>query len=439
MRKVVWVFVLLALAGGARAEGMLELYRLALQNDPRFAAARFEHEASRKSTNAAAGALLPSIVANYEATRERQNIISSQTAVIGTGSSEFPIEQWSLTITQPLFKLGAWERLGQAQATERQALAQRVAAQHALMVRVASAYVAVLAAQDNLEFAVAERTSVGQQLQLAKERVARGLATIVNLHDAQARFSQTEAQEVDARSTLDDAQQAMREIVGRQARAFTPLREEMAVTPPEPLQLDVWIDSALKQNPGLEAKRSAAEVAAQEVRKQRAGHAPTVNLVGSYNNRDQGGTLFGGGSHVETRDLTLQLRLPIFEGGQISAVTEEAAFRYDKALQEVEAEARAVDRQTRAAYQGVVAAISRVQALQRGTISQQSALRAKQESYRAGLLTLLAVLDAERDLYFVRRDYAKARYDYVLNRLRLKQATGGLADSDLEAVDRLLK
>lgn len=439
MRTGVCLFFLLALVGSARAEGMLELYRLALQKDPRFAAARFEHEASRKSTTAAAGSLLPSIVANYEATRERQNIISSQTAVIGTGTSEFPIESWSLTITQPLFKLGAWERLGQAQAAERQALAQRVAAQHVLMVRVASAYLAVLAARDNVEFAVAERTSVGQQLQLAKERVARGLATIVNLHDAQARFSQTEAQEVDARSTLDDAQQAMREILGRQPRDFAPLREEMPVVAPDPLQVDEWIDTALRQNPGLEAKRNAAEVSAQEVRKQRAGHAPTVNLVGSYNNRDQGGTLFGGGSHVETRDLTLQLRVPIFEGGQISAVTEEAAYRYDKALQEVEAEARAVDRQTRAAYQGVLAAISRVQALQQGTVSQQSALRAKQESYRAGLLTLLAVLDSERDLYFVRRDYAKARYDYVLNRLKLKQATGTLADADLEAVDRLLK
>jgi outer membrane protein len=430
---------LLALAGGARAEGMLELYRLALKKDPRFAAARFEHEASRKSTNAAAGSLLPSIVANYESTRERQNIISSQTAVISAGSQDFPIENWSLTITQPLFKLGAWERLGQAQAAERQALAQRVAAQHVLMVRVASAYLGVLAAQDSLEFAVAERTAVSQQLQLAKERVARGLATIVNLHDAQARASQTEAQEVEARSTLEDAQQAMREILGQLPRGFMPLREEMPVVPPDPLQVDPWIDTALQQNPGLEAKRQAAEVAAQEVRKQRAGHAPTLNLVGSYNNRDQGGTLFGGGSHVETRDLTLQLRVPIFDGGSINAVTEEAAYRYDKALQEIEAEARAVDRQTRAAHQGVLAAISRVQALQQGTVAQQSALSAKQKSYRAGLLTLLAVLDAERDLNFARRDYAKARYDYVLNRLKLKQANGTLSDADLEAVDRLLK
>jgi outer membrane protein len=307
------------------------------------------------------------------------------------------------------------------------------------MLRVANAYLGVLAAQDNLSFASAERTSIGQQLQLAKERVARGLATIVNLHDAQARFAQTEAQEIDAKNTLDDAQQAMREIIGKVPASFAPVREEIPIARPDPENVAQWIDIALKQNPGLEAKRYAAEVAQQEMRKQRAGYAPTLNLVGTHINRKQGGTLFGGGSHVETTDLSLKLNVPIYEGGLTTAVTEEAALRHSKSLQEVEAEQRAVDRQTRASYLGVVGAVSRVQALQQGVVSQQSSLKAKQESYRSGLLTLLAVLDAERDLYFVRRDYAKARYDYLLNRLRLKQSTGTLADADLESIDRLLK
>jgi outer membrane protein len=432
-------FVALAAATGARAEGMLEIYRLAVQNDPRLAAARFDHEASRKSTRAALAGLLPTVIADAEKTTERQNILSSQNAVIGAGFSKFPIDVWTLTITQPIFKLVAWERLGQAEAGEKQALAQRIAAEQALMVRVATTYLAVLAAQDNLRFATAERTSIGQQLQLAKERVARGLATVVNLHDAQARFAQTEAQEVDAKNTLDDAQQAMREIIGTLPRSYTPLREEIPVARPDPENVDQWIETAVKQNPGLEAKRYAGEVAQQEMRKQRAGYAPTLNLVGTYVNRKQGGTLFGGGSHVETSDLSLKLNVPFYEGGLTTALTEEAALRWSKALQEIEAEQRAVDRQTRAAYLGVVGALSRVQALQQGVVSQQSALKVKQESYRAGLLTLLAVLDAERDLYFVRRDYAKARYDYVVNRLKLKQATGSLADTDLEAIDRLLK
>jgi len=439
LRMLLFLAFVSAVASSAAAEGILEVYRLAVQQDPRLAAARLDHAASQKSTRGALAGLLPTIIADAERTGERQNILSSQNAVIGAGFSKFPIDQWSLTITQPIFKLAAWERLSQAEAAEKQALAQRVAAEQALMLRVTGAYLGVLAAQDNLAFATTERISIGEQLQLAKERVARGLATIVNLHDAQARFAQTEAQEIEARNTLDDARQAVREIIGKQPASFSAVREEIPVARPEPPDVAPWIETALKQNPGLAAKRLAAEVAQQEMRKQRAGYAPTLNLVATHTNRKQGGTLFGGGSHVETTDLSLKLNVPIYEGGLTTAVTEEAVLKHSKSLQEVEAEQRAVDRQTRAAYLGVVGAVSRVQALQQGVVSQQSALKVKQESYRAGLLTLLAVLDAERDLYFVRRDYAKARYDYLLNRLRLKQATGTLADTDLEAIDRLLK
>jgi outer membrane protein len=435
-----WIFFAVFLIAGSavRAEGLMEVYRLALQQDPKLAAARFDYEASQKATRGALAGLLPTVIGDVERTNERQNIISSQNAVIGAGFSTFPIDNWVLTITQPIFKLAAWERLSQAEAAEKQALAQRVAAEQALMVRVASAYLGVLAAQDNLRFTTAERVAIGQELQLAKERVARGLATIVNLHDAQSRFSQSEAREVEARNTLDDAQQAMREIIGKVPAAFSTVREQIPISRPDPPDVLQWIDTALKQNPGLEAKRYAAEVAQQEMRKQRAGYAPTLNLVGTQTNRKQGGTLFGGGSHVETTDLSLKLNVPFYEGGLTTAATEEAALRYNKTLQEVEAEQRAVDRLTRSSYLGVVGAVSKVQALQEGVISQQSALKAKQESYRAGLLTLIAVLDAERDLYFVSRDHAKARYDYLINRLRLKQATGTLSDTDLDSVDRLL-
>ncbi len=421
------------------AETLLETYRMAVTADPRLAAAQLDYEASGKTRRAALSGLLPTISADAERTNERQNILSSQNAVIGAGLSTFPIDQWSLTITQPLFKLGAFERLQQAEAAERQAYTQRVAAEQNLMVRVASAYIGVLAAQDNLDFATAERTAIGRQLELAQERVTRGLATVVNLHDAQARYAYTEAQEVEARNTLDDAQQAMREILGKLPRGYMALREQIPVSEPDPTNVAKWVEMATQRNLSLEARRLGAEVAYQEIQKQRAGYAPTVNLVGSQVNRKQGGTLFGGGSHVETTDISIRLNIPIYEGGLTTALTDEAIARHRKALEEVEAETRAVDRQTRAAYQGVVGAISRVRALQQGVTAQESALKGKQESYRAGILTLIGVLDAERDLYLARRDHARARYDYLLNGLKLKQSTGSLAETDLEAIDKLLR
>src|SRR5262249_32830038 len=125
-------------SNSAQAEGLLEVYRLAVRNDPRLAAARFDQEASQKSTRAALAGLLPTVIGSTENTQERQNILSSQNAVIGAGFSKFPITDWTLTITQPLFRLAAWERLRQAEAGEKQTLAQRIAAEQALIVRVAT-------------------------------------------------------------------------------------------------------------------------------------------------------------------------------------------------------------------------------------------------------------------------------------------------------------
>jgi outer membrane protein len=427
------------IAPAAHAESLAEAYRQALKSDPRLAAARLDYEASEHAKNAARAALFPSIRAEVERTEERQNIRSSQNAVIGAGISSFPIEVLSLTITQPLFRVAAAERLDQAEISRRQAGVQRTAAQQNLMVRVATAYLGVLAAQDNLEFATAERVAIGRQLQLAEERVTRGLATVVNLHDARSRFAQTEAQEIEARNTLEDSQQAMREMMGSTPKSYQRLLKEIPVPGPDPAALETWVETALSRNLGLEARRLAAEVASQEVRRQRAAYWPTVDLVATHANRKQGGTLFGGGSHVETTDISVRMSVPIFEGGLTNALTDEAVVRHRKAMEELEAERRSVERQTRAAYQGVVGAISRVKALQQGVASQESSLKAKQESFRAGLLTLLGVLDAERDLYLSLRDYARARYDYLLNRLRLKQAIGSLSDEDLEAFDRLVQ
>src|SRR6185436_2117900 len=170
--------------------------------------------------------------------------------------------------------------------------------------------------------------------------------------------------------------------------SYQPLKQEIPVASPEPADPRQWIDTALKQNRALEARREGAEVANQEIKKQRAGYGPTLNFVASTTNRKQGGTLFGGGSHVETTDFSLKLNVPIFEGGLTTALVDEAVVRHRKALQDVESEQRSVERQTRAAYLGVVSAVSRVQALQQAVLSQESSLQVKQESFRSGLLTL---------------------------------------------------
>jgi outer membrane protein len=217
------------------------------------------------------------------------------------------------------------------------------------------------------------------------------------------------------------------------------LREDFPLVTPDPAHVERWVESALDNNLLLKARREGVEVAKQEIERQRAGYYPSVNLLLNRNRRDSGSTLFGGGSDVETTDLMFRLTVPIFEGGLTRAVTQEAVYRHQKALEELEQERRSVDRATRASYDGAVSGVQLAQALRQSVISQESALVAKEEGYRTGLFTLLPVLDAQRDLYLAKRDYAQSRYDYLFNRLRLKQAAGTLSEADLQGIDAALR
>jgi outer membrane protein len=199
------------------------------------------------------------------------------------------------------------------------------------------------------------------------------------------------------------------------------------------------VQTALKQNLLLEARRQAVEVARQEIQRQRAGHYPVLDLVATQNKKDTGGSLFGGGSTVATTDFTFRLSIPLYSGGLTSALSDEAVKRYYSALEDQERDARQVERQTRAAYQGVTGGIVRTRALEQGITSAESARQLKSEGYRSGLQTILQVLDSERDLYAAKRDAAKSRYDLLLNRLRLMQGAGTLSENDLLAVNRMLE
>ena len=423
----------------ADAANLLEIYRLARDNDPKWRAAGFDYEASAETRAQARAALLPTVTFEQEHIRTDQNVLSSNNPIFGLGQSRYATDGQVLTIKQPLFRMALWSRLVQSEVVVKQAAATHAAAEQELMLRVASTYLGALAARDALALALAARDAIGKPLDLAQARLDRGLGTVSNLYDARSRYAVTEAREIEARFKLLDANQALREITGKTIETINPLRDTIPLSAPEPASVEQWVETAEKQNWRLEARRQTAEVAREEIRRQRAGHAPTVNLVGTNNYRRAGGTVFGGGAHTETRDLSIRLAVPIFEGGATTSLTREAVARHSKALEELEFERRLLDRQTRAAYQGVLSGINLVKALNNTVAAQEKAVETKDEGRKAGLFTLMPVLDATRDLYFARRDYAQARYDYLLNRLRLKEAAGTLGEEDLAAINMLLQ
>lgn len=418
------------------AETLSEIYALSRQSDPRFLAMRSEFEASAFAVREAKSALLPTVNYEFARTRTSQDIRYSENVVFAAGRAVYPTREHVLSLSQPIFRLSSWRNWRQSQASERQAAAAYAAAEQELIVRTATAYMAVLAAGDALALARGENEAIKRQLDLADEKFKSGQTIKGNLFDAQARHALKASDVIAAENDLADKIAALRELTGVNAAALEPLPQKIALTAPDPQDANAWVASALSRNLLLEARVQAVDVARQEIGKQKAAYYPTLDLAVTRNRRDTGGSLFGGGSGVNTNDIGLRLNVPLVNGGATSARVHQAIKHLETAEHDLERDRRQIERQARAAYQGVVSGMVRIRALDQSVLAFESASRLKAEGYKAGLATMLAVLDAERDLYAVRRDAAQARYDFALNSLRLRQAAGTLSEDDLRQVVR---
>lgn len=425
------------------AHDLLEAYSAAKTSDPQYQAAIYAYRAAQESIPQARAALLPGIFLDARKTKTEQDIKEQASSIFGPtdDNPRFGTSSYTLEANQPLYRYSSWVALGQAKAIVRQAHSLFLAQEQELMRRSAEAYILVLAAQDNLKFSKAEQAAVGRQRDVVKARRRGGLANVTDEHEAMARYSRVEANAIDATFILDDAYEGLREIVGDSVSEILPFETDLPLVAPSPADIQYWIAEAHEKNLALIAANEGVIAASQEIKKQQGGHYPNLDLVLRYGNVDsdqQLNSLSGGGNDIDTTEIALHLTIPLYSGGAISSKTRQARMQYEQAVQERTQQYRRVTRQTRAAYQSIGSAISRVEALKTSVRAQESVLKGKTKGYRSGINTLLEVLDAEQDLYSTKREFASAGYEYLLNILRLKQQVGSLSETDLADINRFV-
>ena len=422
--------------------GLMETLARGLDKDSKYRAAKAEFLANSEATAQARAAYLPTATYDFQRNNENQKIVSSTIdaykAVQGQ-TQRYPVMSHVLTITQPIIKAPAWVKMEQAKISVEQSRLALVAAEQELIVRVAAGYLNLLASQDGVELARAEREATEKQAEQARVRLASGLGTVTQHHETEGRYALTQAREVEAGNRLDDARSALKEIVGVDVRSLKPFVGDIDPASPQPAQVDPWVSAALAQNLALQARSMATEIATLEVRRQQAGYLPSLNLVASHSYNDSQGSLFGGSSKIQNTEVGVRLSVPIFEGGMTTSLVREAVARQDKAREEQDQEFRKTERLARSALLGVQSSAQTLSALRKSLVAQESALQAKEEGMRTGLYSVVQVVDAYRLYFAAKRDYLQARYDYLLNRLKLKQAVSSLGRNDLEDLAELLK
>jgi outer membrane protein len=435
----------LAASGPAWSVDLVGVHDLALQNDPRLRAAEYRREAVDENKTQAWSNLLPNLSADAGMTRG-----SNQTDIAGTKVSDTDTdnETWSIILRQSLYRQANYESLdiARSQITEAEAVYQ--VAFLDFLLRVAENYFQVLTFMDGVVFAEAEEKAFQRQFEQAEQRFEVGLTAVTDVHEARASYDNARARAIVARNNLADAKEGLKELTGQYFETFDKLQEKLPLVEPDPPNPQNWIEMAMTSNPQVRAARAGYDVADANVRLQRSGHYPTLDLVASYtdftNNefiirndfQEPIGTTSLGNQDAQLR---LQLSVPIYQGGYVSSRTRQAGLLMDAAGEDLDDQQRITERQTQNAYRAVLAGIQEVEAFGQAVISAESALQATQAGFEVGTRTIVDVLIAEQRYYQAQRDNSIARHAYIVNHLRLKAAAGLLTSEDLAVVNQLLE
>jgi outer membrane protein len=429
----------LALPFAASAQGLAQIYQDARAYDAQYAASRFALQAGLERLPQGRALLLPSLNLSAAASTSRIDSEPHNASIAPGFVRDSRAHGYTLSFSQPLYRRQNSIQYDQAGYQVRQSEAVFGQAGQDLIVRVAQAYFDVLASEDTLALVRAQKAAISEQLAQAKRNFEVGTATITDTHEAQARFDLAAAQEIAAQNDLDAKRRALQQITGKEYATLKPLRPEVKLAPPDPARMDDWVGLAERQSYPVQIQELAAEIAQLEVRRNAAGHLPTLDLVASYGwNSQTSSQLAAAGSNVSTGTLGLQFALPLYAGGAISSREREAAANFERSRQDLENARRSAALATRQSYLAVINGIAQVGALEQALVSSQSALDSNRLGYEVGVRINIDVLNAQQQLFSTRRDLALARYNTITNHLRLKAAAGALREEDLELVNRAL-
>ena len=433
----------------AQAADLIQVYQQALANDAAYASARASLAAGRERTTQGRAGLLPQIGLSGSSIKNDSdsspwnegatitNPVTGNPMVVAGGGSDVRVTSHTLSLTQPLFRWNNWQTYQQSKLLQAIAEAQFAQAQQDLITRVSQAYFDVLAAQDTVELNRAQKTATTEQLASAKRNFEVGTQTITDTHEAQAAFDLVVAQEFAAINDLENKRSALQAIIGAAPATLAPLKPGVVLATPEPAVIDPWVSSAESANYGVVSAQLNYESSKREIQKTRSGHYPTLDLVASQSKSRVGGQSASSGSS-DSKAIGVQWSVPIFSGFAVTSRVRETIALEDKARNDLESTRRNAAQIARQAFLGVNSGLAQVRALEAAEVSSTSALESNKLGYQVGVRINIDVLNAQRQLYATRRDLSRARYDTIMNGLRLKSAAGSLREADLIPVNNLL-
>jgi protease secretion system outer membrane protein len=423
------------LSSGAFAVGLLDAYQAARQNDPAFQAARFERDAGQYAIDIGRAGLLPtiSITGSYSKnTGERESTVANVTQDL-----DYNDKQAAITLRQPLFNYESYVRYqqGGVQAAYSNAVFDRKEAE--LASKVSTAYFEALLALEKLTLTDAEIAAYGAQRELAERMRRGGEGTITEIAEAESRLEFARAGRAEALDRVAVTRRVLEGMTGAPMRDLWVLRPDFMPTGIAPSQLDEWSALAQEHNPEIRARRKVVELSGLEVERARAGHLPQLDLVARAM-KAENETLSTLNQKSSINTVGVQLNIPLYAGGRVNALTGQAVANRGRSMAELDLATNEVMVEVKRQFLAVETGVGRVAAYRKAVDASIVAVEGTKRGMRAGIRTNTDVLDAERQMFFAKRDLAQARYEFLASTLLLKTAAGVLSEKDVAEIEALL-
>lgn len=418
------------------AVDLVEVYNIAVKNDPKLLASEVKHKAIMQEYPIARSYLLPNLKFSAKSQRTRESIDG---AVYGRSSSttQFTTDEYSINLKQPLYRRDLFSLLEKSEYQIAKSLAERESARQDLIIRVAEAYFDILDSLDNINYVKSEKAAIKSQLNESKKRLEVGLIAITDYAEAQASYDLSETQYIEAKNLSDISKESLYVLTGKQFKKFSSLDKNIKAKDPDPNNIKAWEDFAIKQNLDLVAYKRAQDIATTNTKYERSKHFPTLDIYGTVKETDKGGG--SSGAFESNNDyIGIELNIPIFIGGNTYFNSKKASYLEEQARYDVLQKKREVIRDARKAFLNLKSSISKVNASKKALESNELSVEYNQAGFEVGTRSTTDVLLALKDLYKAKKNFSKSKYEYLLSKLRLKQSIGTLSIDDIKVVNSWL-
>ena len=435
-------FLIFFISMAVNSENILDIYNEALENDPTYRAAEYSYLADKQILVQGRAALLPSITlsgsTNWNEYYQNDEL-----------QQEYNSFSTNARVSQPLFRLDTWFNFKRSKSLTNAAEADFAFEQQNLLLRTAELYFGVLRAIDNLNASISEEKAIKKQLDQAQQRYEVGLSAITGVQEAQLAYDLSKASRISNEGNLFSSREALNALIGREIFSLNELGDEIEISEPFPNSKEKWVEMALKNNFQLKSAYLQRDAAKSNARSAASNHLPKIDIVGSGSESEtnqfnyEGFSINGQGIPVPAvsgrRNYSIQLSMPLFQGGAVNSRRKQAYSQYNQADENTLFTERRIIQEVRSQFSNVVTLVANVTAQKQAVVSATSALEATQVGYKVGTRNIVDLLQAEKNLYSAEKNLANAKYDYILANLRLALAAGTIEPNDIIEINSLLK